>query len=63
MTRQPALAKLGRALFALANQPKTFVAIPGGGHDDLPEHGLYDHIWRFLGLSPTSSAPGSIKPA
>jgi fermentation-respiration switch protein FrsA (DUF1100 family) len=55
--------KQGRALFALANQPKTFVRIPGGGHDDLSEHGLYPQVWRFLGLSPTSSASGAIKPA
>ena len=53
----------GRALFALANQPKTFVAIPGGGHDDLPEHGLYGEVWRFLGLSAPPPAPGAIKPA
>jgi hypothetical protein len=53
----------GRALFALANAPKAFVAIPGGGHDDLPEHGLYGQIWRFLGLSPPPPAPAAIKPA
>ena len=53
----------GQALFALANQPKTFVRIPGGGHDDLPERGLYDHVWRFLGLSPTAAASGAIRPA
>ena len=52
----------GRALFALANQPKTFVSIPYGGHDDLPEHGLYAVIWRFLGLPPAPTAPGAIKP-
>ncbi len=53
----------GRELFALANQPKTFVRIAGGGHNDLPQRGFYDHVWRFLGLSPGSSAPGSINPA
>jgi fermentation-respiration switch protein FrsA (DUF1100 family) len=53
----------GRALFALANAPKTFVPIPGGGHDDLPEHGLYAQIWRFLGLSPAQSASAVSKPA
>jgi len=46
----------GQALFALANQPKTFVAIPGGGHDDLPERGFYAHVWTFLGLSPARPA-------
>jgi uncharacterized protein len=40
----------GQALFALANPPKSFVRIPGGGHDDLPERGLYPQIWRFLAL-------------
>jgi uncharacterized protein len=40
----------GKALYALANAPKSFVSIPGGGHDDLPEHGLYARIWRFLAL-------------
>ncbi len=53
----------GRALFALANQPKAFVAILGGGHDDLPELGLYGHVWRFLGLPPAPDALGAIKPA
>jgi fermentation-respiration switch protein FrsA (DUF1100 family) len=53
----------GQALFALANAPKTFVRIAGGGHNDLPQRGFYDHVWRFLGLSPGSSAPGSINPA
>jgi fermentation-respiration switch protein FrsA (DUF1100 family) len=53
----------GQALFALANQPKRFVRIPGGGHDDLPEHGLYAQVWRFLGLPPAPSAPGTIRPA
>jgi uncharacterized protein len=42
--------RYGRELFALANQPKTFVRIPGGMHNDLPEHGLYAVVWRFLGV-------------
>jgi fermentation-respiration switch protein FrsA (DUF1100 family) len=52
----------GQALYALANQPKTFVRAPGGGHDDLPERGFYDQVWAFLGLSPSSSAPRTVKP-
>jgi hypothetical protein len=44
---------LGERLFALANQPKRFVRMPGGGHDDLPERGVYDRIWPFLGVTPT----------
>ncbi len=47
---------MGQRLFALANQPKTFVRIAGGGHNDLADHGLYDAIWRFLGL-PQTAAP------
>jgi hypothetical protein len=47
----------GRQLFALANPPKTFVRMPGGGHDDLVGRGLYDHIWPFLGVAPE---PGTI---
>ena len=49
--------KFGQALFALANPPKTFVRMRGGGHDDLVGRGLYDHIWTFLGVAPgTGSA-------
>lgn len=40
----------GRELFALANQPKTFVTIPGGHHNDLTGRGFYDHVWPFLGI-------------
>ena len=50
--------RLGRALFADAHEPKTFIRIPGGMHNDLPEHGLYPAIWRFLGVQgPGSNAP------
>ena len=48
---------MGRELFGLANQPKTFEAIAGGGHDDLTEMGLYDHIWRFVNPGPALSPP------
>jgi uncharacterized protein len=44
--------RLGHQLFDLANQPKSFVSIEGGGHDDLVEHGLYDRIWAFLAATP-----------
>jgi hypothetical protein len=46
----------GQALFALANQPKAFVRVPGGHHDDLPSHGFYDDLWRFLGIAPAAAA-------
>ena len=38
-------------LYNLANPPKVFVAIPGGGHDDLPQRGFYAYVWRFLGMN------------
>jgi hypothetical protein len=40
----------GRELFALANQPKTFVSLAGANHTDLGLHGLFPQVWRFLGL-------------
>ena len=40
----------GQRLFALANEPKVFVAMPGSGHNTLVRDGMYDHIWPFLGL-------------
>jgi hypothetical protein len=42
----------GRALFALAHEPKAFVRIAGGDHNTLTRDGLYDHVWRFLGVTP-----------
>ena len=53
----------GKALYALANDPKSFVRIPGGGHDDLPDHGLYAQIWRFLALAPPTVAAPAAKSA
>jgi hypothetical protein len=46
---------LGQRLFTLANPPKLFVRMPGGGHDDLPERGLYDQIWPFLHVTPAGA--------
>jgi len=43
---------MGQAMFALANEPKLFVRVEGGDHADLPQHGLYAHIWRFLDSHP-----------
>ena len=40
----------GERLYALANRPKSFARIPGGGHNTLVRDGLYDHVWAFLGL-------------
>lgn len=38
----------GRALFALANEPKLFAPFPGGGHDDLWERGGRETVLAFL---------------
>lgn len=43
----------GEKLFALANEPKVIVKIVGGGHSDLVSRGLYEDVWRFLGISGT----------
>lgn len=43
----------GEKLFALANEPKQFVRIPGGQHSTLVANGLYDHVWPFLGMNTT----------
>lgn len=46
----------GERLFALANEPKTFVRMPGSGHTSLTRDGLYPHIWRFLEAHPAETA-------
>jgi fermentation-respiration switch protein FrsA (DUF1100 family) len=53
----------GQRLFALANPPKTFVRIADGDHGDLVRRGLYDHIWPFLGVTPSATTPASREPA
>ncbi|CFW98207.1 C [Candidatus Filomicrobium marinum] len=35
-------------LYARANEPKTFVSMPGSTHVSLVQDGLYSHIWSFL---------------
>ena len=45
----------GEALFALANNPKQLVVMPGGDHNSLVRDGLYDHVWRFLGSLQTAT--------
>jgi fermentation-respiration switch protein FrsA (DUF1100 family) len=39
---------LGERLFALANEPKRFVRIPGGGHDDLGSFGVVEITRQFV---------------
>lgn len=51
----------GRRLFALANEPKRFVAIPGAGHNDLELFGerYHEPIARFLAAAAHPGAPAS----
>jgi pimeloyl-ACP methyl ester carboxylesterase len=42
----------GLSLYALANEPKTFVRMPGSGHTTLVADGLYEHVWIFLDALP-----------
>ncbi|MBW8734139.1 MAG: alpha/beta hydrolase [Asticcacaulis sp.] len=61
----------GKRLFSMANDPKTFVAMPNSEHNTLTRDGAYPHYWRFLGLkdedvdpqlvisSPPAPVPGS----
>jgi hypothetical protein len=40
---------MGRELYAAANEPKQFVSIVGGGHNDFPPPYYFLEIERFLG--------------
>ena len=53
----------GRTLYALARRPKRLVIIAGGDHLTLVRQGLYDHIWRFLGLPLEASTAFQGRPA
>jgi fermentation-respiration switch protein FrsA (DUF1100 family) len=54
---------LGEKLFAAANEPKQFVRVPGGGHNDPPSHDYLRALDRFLGsLPPPSGRPGAEAP-
>ena len=50
----------GQRLFALANQPKTFVRVPGGEHNTLTRDGVYHDYWRFLGLPEVDLDPALV---
>ncbi len=41
--------EMGRQLFAAANEPKRFVAIPGGDHNDPQTDEYYAALFEFLG--------------
>ena len=50
----------GKALYDLANEPKTFVVMPGSDHNTLTRDGVYDHYWAFLGLAPVDVDPSLV---
>ena len=43
--------RFGERLFALAHEPKRFVRIPGGGHENLGNFGAIDTARQFIGAS------------
>jgi fermentation-respiration switch protein FrsA (DUF1100 family) len=43
---------LGRKLFDRANEPKQFVPVPGGGHNDPPASEYVKALDPFLGSLP-----------
>ncbi len=47
----------GKALYAMANAPKTFVTLPGSEHNTLTRDGVYDIYWKFLDLPPVDLDP------
>jgi len=49
---------LGERLFENANEPKTFISVPGGGHTDKPSDEYISALKNFLN---TLSAPDSAK--
>jgi uncharacterized protein len=51
---------LGRRLFEAANEPKRFVAVPGGGHNDPPTREYLQALDRFLDDLPTAT-PGPVR--
>ena len=46
----------GQRLYALANEPKQFVAMPGSTHSSLVHDGIYAHIWTFLAQHPPKNS-------
>jgi pimeloyl-ACP methyl ester carboxylesterase len=40
--------RFGERLFALAHEPKQFVRLPGGGHDNLDDFGAMAIARRFI---------------
>jgi fermentation-respiration switch protein FrsA (DUF1100 family) len=53
---------LGRKLFEAANEPRSFVRIPGGDHNDPPPAEYYRQLDRFLSTLPPSPRAGGGEP-
>ncbi len=49
--------ELGRRLFRKANEPKTLVVVPGGGHNDDPSREYLDALDQFLDGLPAAGKP------
>jgi uncharacterized protein len=45
--------RYGRRVFSLARKPKVFHRFPKSNHLNMPEAGLYNKIWSFLGYAPS----------
>jgi fermentation-respiration switch protein FrsA (DUF1100 family) len=43
--------RLGERLFALAHEPKRFIAFPGGGHENLGDFGAIETARQFIGAA------------
>jgi uncharacterized protein len=48
--------KLGRRLFRAAHEPKQFVVVPGGGHNDPPKREYVQALRRFLESLPQNGS-------
>lgn len=50
----------GQRLFEMANEPKTFVRMPGSEHNTLTRDGAYLRYWKFLGMPPEDVDPSIV---
>ncbi len=55
--------RYGETVFDLAPAPKRFVRIHGSDHNGLTRDGLYDHVWRFLGVPFSGTTAAQDQPA
>jgi fermentation-respiration switch protein FrsA (DUF1100 family) len=61
-TDQTVPYELGRKLFEAANEPKRFVILPGGGHNDLPAREYMQILDEFIASLPSTAAESSPPP-